>query len=252
MTDVIPDHKWVLSLDLFRMVEARTGAERKARALLNKAARSGRLKARSKCAVREVDHEKIQLIPPNEKTRLTKFITVCDKDHHLPIFPSFWRHRGRSFYEVTLWKWDKGIFAAVDQPSGEYIHDEVEESQLLTPATYRTVYYGVEFDAHCIDAVLEDVQVRKPSGGQPGPRNKKFNYAPVLAQLEAMVDAGKIEAKFGSPTGFGTQAQIANWIGDRMAEKYDQTPPEATLRNKARKIVQIWLEHIGQKDNLIK
>ena len=244
MNDVTPEHNWVLSLDLFRIVQARTGAERKARALLNKAARSGRLRARCKCVVREVDHEKIAITPPSQKTRLTKFITKCATDQYQPILTSFWRHKGRSFYEATLWKWDKGIFAAVDQPSGEYIHDEEEDSQLLTPATYRTIYYGVEFDAHGVDAVLEDVQVRKPSGGQPGPRNKKFNYAPVLAELQSMIIAGEMENKFGSPSRFGVQAAVVRYIGNRMAVDYGQAPPEGTLRNQARKIMGHWRRHL--------
>lgn len=145
------------------------------------------------------------------------------------------------------WDWVSGTFVGVR--TGKGLIDLLPEAQRKTTKVLGRMYvvHGVQLDVFHIEKLALSISQRsalkafdrfKTSGrGRKEPRNKKYNFAPILAKLETDIANGTI-SELGDVTDYGMQAQLERRIALHFSP--DDCPSESTIRRKAKRLLAVW------------
>jgi hypothetical protein len=228
---------WISSAEALAIVVSRTCQEEAAKLALNAAADSGLLQARAAARVVEIDWGPIAPSLPQSSPKMGRSVRIFGSDK--PATLRLKSSKKPSIHDPEPWKWDLGIFALVNSIP-PVIKREKKTGQVMLPAANRLVLYGVEF----LEQEVRAVAAKLPSGAPPrrgrtGPRNKRWNLAPALAELESMIWNGEMEATFGSYNDYGVKAAIERHLLRRLPVG-DAEPSESTVERAATKIMAQW------------
>jgi hypothetical protein len=239
ITGVLTDTKiWIGSAEVLKITAARVRNKRLAKFELDRLVRQGKLTARAKRCIRELDFCPITPNPPNGKITFNPRQIMPDKIHiSIPI--DHWKIVNRSMSDNHIWRWNDGIFAFISDRSGVMIEGE-NSREFLTIIGKRIVYYDVEFLKTDVDSAVKKLNIcQKKQSTQISPRRKKWNFAIILKDIQGMILNGEVELAFGSIDAYGTQAVIEKYICTKMANEGDW-PPETSVRRRARDLMQQW------------
>ncbi len=237
---------WISSADVFLSVLAITKSLQEAQNILKMRLINDKWSAQSKSGILQLDYGSLPTALPNVSDNTRKQIGPLLIDiYSLPslyvqIFPQFWDSQ-RSLFVEELWDWRSGVFASVGFfPTGLV---QIEgDNRWLVEVPKRWVAFGVEFAAETVAAFLSEISARIDAGKsekQTKPRNKKWPYAPVLAELESDIETGNM-SRFGDLEDFGAQAKIERFIRNRLREATGDEPPKSTVRAKAQVVMKQW------------
>ncbi|MEQ8743967.1 hypothetical protein [Parasphingorhabdus sp.] len=238
---------WVDSKDAFRMVSERLNSALLARKLLNRHARKSGLIARAKESIVQIDFGPVPQTMPSGSSITIKHRHDCVEEKYVEINPVFWTDSDRSIFDKRIWKWEIGVFASIfPQPK---IIKRTKDGQTAMPTRNRQVVFGVEFPSSDIDELLASLPPLKTtaSRGRKGSRQKKWNHAPIMAELETMIANEVMEEMFGNIDAYRTHTKIKEYFIERLNEEPDNYLPVSTAANYARKIVQTWRTYLDRK-----
>jgi len=165
---------------------------------------------------------------------------------------AIWHYSDDWDADLNRWNWREGVLVASSYPTSAVVVDGVPINELKMKARKRMVVSGVRFSRDDIakifggnEAVFEEARSSSTNRGRKGPRRKKFNYGPVLAQLQSEILSGAI-SRLGHFDEYGAQASLESEITEKLTRPDGSIPAESTVRRRAVELMVLWRQHGSQ------
>lgn len=240
--------EWIPSGRALALIIARTGNEEVAIQLLNNRLLDGAFRLRAKAVTEQINFGPLPTQVPAGVSDMTTRVRILPEGKYASLLVS--PATGGRDETGPSWQanWKTGVFAVVNPPASIMIKHGSSGS-FTSPIAKRFVFFSVEFlrsEIHKFSLSIPPL-VRRTSGVR-GPRTKKWNFAPLLAQLEDAILNDQMEQQFGAINQYGTQANIQKYLRVMVTGK-DGEPPPGTTRRKARDVMDQWRKHVARKAN---
>ena len=148
------------------------------------------------------------------------------------------------------WDWQNGVILFSYQPVSTIWIDGVLTEVTKTKFRCRIVVSGIRFNNKDVKRIVEsetpilaEVAGRNAKRGRSGPRMKKFSDGPYFARLEWEILSGEI-SRLGKVSDFGVQAKLEREITLELTEYDGLEPSESTVRRHAKKLMEMWKQHL--------
>lgn len=248
---------WIDPIDAVHLLSHRMGGDAAAKSAIAERFRDGAIK----CSlvwmsegpdVGPVSHERPRFPVLSSKPSYGSWVSRIHKGPTpLILGDAFLRYSDDWEADLQRWDWKSGLFILSYQPVSTLWIDGVLADATKAKFRNRIVMSGIRFNSADIKRIVESENPNfsiKAGGtrtrGRSGPRQKKFDYGPVLARLQSEILTGEID-RLGGSEDFGVQAKLEREIVRELTDDDGLEPSETTVRRIAKKLIEMWRQHLS-------
>lgn len=240
---------WIKAIEAVHLISRDIGGDRAAKAAIAERVWDRALKVSTEWLAMGADVGGLPIKRPTLSstsfgTRYAEYVSSeTQSDKPALLGHAFALHSSDHDADFKRWDWAYGLFVSTQAAA---VITKSQKTPLRAKLPHRIVVYGARFLRREILAIVgksDDAPVDAPKATSKAEGRKKrtiWNYAPVIEQFRALIEAGEMKNIYGPLTARGVKAAIEEEIKSRMEKSNGDVPPDGTVKHKRRHITDLW------------